>query len=647
MRIYRFGILLWVVCSPVLSARSLAQSTIASIRPGDKVAGVLSAKDPKLNNGKIFRAYRFDADSGRRYAIRLHSADFDAYIGVEKMVGGVTDIVAFDDNSGGGNDALVVFRPAETAPYAVVVTSGPPEGTRVGAYTLELNTLPDPAPPVPRQIAIGDSAVGSFTRESPTWENTSFPYDLFTFRARKGQSLAARARLISSRKSVGDIRFGRTEKNTFVPLGSSGGVSLFRRFTAPEDGDYTVRLMADGPVPYVLHVDERRPEEARTVVRGKTLTGTLDPRVGTDPSPYQDWSLSAREGERLAISAHSSEFDTYLVLNRRQGNNLARMAVNDDSAGNVRNSWIVATAPVTGEYVVRVQSADSAGGAYSLRVDTLARVEQHLRRGPIMAGQEVKATLSRSDSALDDGSPYQEWIYRAKGPNERLLFTMRSSDFDTFLSVGRVQGGKYVEFSSNDDALDDTNANHVSRVLIVAPAAGDFVIRANSMAADQLGAYTLRAGAADVEDRIAKNASAATRLAAGADTLARQLRIAEAIAKIDSALALDSSRVTNFNLNSVCWFGTLRGSATRVLRYCERAVMLDPSRTGIRDSRGVARALSGDARGAIEDFRAYAADTKNDAAPRDQRRAWAEALQAGTPPDQVFREAVRTELLKQ
>lgn len=173
------------------------------------------------------------------------------------------------------------------------------------------------------------------------------------------------------------------------------------------------------------------------------------------------------------------------------------------------------------------------------------------------------------------------------------------------------------------------------------------MIRANSIAGDQFGEYTLRAGAADAEERIARNATAATRLAADADTLARQLRIPEAIAKIDSALALDSSKVTNFNLNSVCWFGTLRGAAARVLPYCDRAVRLDASRTGIMDSRGVARALSGNVSGAIEDFRAYAADSRNAAAARDQRRAWAEALRSGTPPAQLFSEAVRTELLKQ
>jgi hypothetical protein len=84
-----------------------------------------------------------------------------------------------------------------------------------------------------------------------------------------------------------------------------------------------------------------------------------------------------------------------------------------------------------------------------------------------------------------------------------------------------------------------------------------------------------------------------------------------------------------------------------VLPFCERAVQLDPNNTGIRDSRGVARALTGNVAGAIEDFRAYSGDASNNGASRDQRRGWADALQAGTPPEQVLSESVRAELLRQ
>jgi hypothetical protein len=136
-------------------------------------------------------------------------------------------------------------------------------------------------------------------------------------------------------------------------------------------------------------------------------------------------------------------------------------------------------------------------------------------------------------------------------------------------------------------------------------------------------------------------------MAARADSLARQSHIADAITMMDSALVVDSATVTSSQLNSVCWFGTLRSFAPRVLRYCERAVRLDPTATGIMDSRGVARALAGDVPGAIQDFRAYIGDLANSAESRNQRRAWMGALQAGTSPQQVFSEALRTELLKQ
>ena len=560
------------------------------------------------------------------------------------MIGGVTDYVGFDDDSGGGTDALLRFSPTGSGSYAVIVTSALDTAGKGGAYSLELSALPKRAPVI-RAIAIGDSAIGSLGEESPTWEATSFPYDLYTFRARKGQSLAVRLRInrVGTATVRADVSVGRFEKSAFVPLTSSRSTALFRRFTPAEDGEYTIKVVATAPGSYVLHLDERRPDQPRVVAAGKVLTDILDPKVAGQAAPYHDWTFSAREGERLSISLRSSDFDTYLILNRLQGNNVARIAANDDAPGAGNNSRIEATTPATGDYVIRVQSADSAGGGYSLRVDTLGRVEQRLRRDRIVAGQEVSSTLAANDSTLDDGSPYQEWVYRAKAAKERVMFTMRSSAFDTFLSVGRMEGGKFVEFSSNDDAAEDSRANHVSRVLIVAPAAGDFVIRANSVAANETGAYTLRAVPAEVEERGLK----ATFMALRADTLARQGRLAEAIAKMDSALAIDSSRVTNFNLNTVCWFGALQNFATQVLRYCERAVRLDPSRTSIVDSRGVARALSGNVPGAIQDFRAFTADTGNAATSRTQRRAWAEALQAGTPPAQVFSEAVRTELLKQ
>jgi hypothetical protein len=57
--------------------------------------------------------------------------------------------------------------------------------------------------------------------------------------------------------------------------------------------------------------------------------------------------------------------------------------------------------------------------------------------------------------------------------------------------------------------------------------------------------------------------------------------------------------------NSVCWRGALEGFARTVLPACSRAIELDPGNGDYYDSRGVARALSGNVAGAASDFRRY------------------------------------------
>ncbi|WP_306558131.1 tetratricopeptide repeat protein [Nostoc sp. 'Peltigera malacea cyanobiont' DB3992] len=63
--------------------------------------------------------------------------------------------------------------------------------------------------------------------------------------------------------------------------------------------------------------------------------------------------------------------------------------------------------------------------------------------------------------------------------------------------------------------------------------------------------------------------------------------------------------------NTLCWGGSLQKQAADVLPACDKAVALAPEDSRIRDSRGLARALTGDTQGAIEDFEAYIAQAQN------------------------------------
>ncbi len=80
---------------------------------------------------------------------------------------------------------------------------------------------------------------------------------------------------------------------------------------------------------------------------------------------------------------------------------------------------------------------------------------------------------------------------------------------------------------------------------------------------------------------------------------------------------------------------------------CERAVALEPENGNILDSRGLARALTGDLEGARKDFEnavAWAEETGFDAAFIESRTAWIAALQAGENPfDEATLEQLRNE----
>jgi WD40 repeat protein len=87
--------------------------------------------------------------------------------------------------------------------------------------------------------------------------------------------------------------------------------------------------------------------------------------------------------------------------------------------------------------------------------------------------------------------------------------------------------------------------------------------------------------------------------------------------------------------NAVCWQGSLGGCAGDVLRACEHAVVLAADHPSIRDSRGLARALTGDRAGAIDDFVAFIDWARDDAAQAPlvaRRESWVAALRAGRDP---------------
>jgi WD40 repeat protein len=87
--------------------------------------------------------------------------------------------------------------------------------------------------------------------------------------------------------------------------------------------------------------------------------------------------------------------------------------------------------------------------------------------------------------------------------------------------------------------------------------------------------------------------------------------------------------------NAVCWYGSLSGFGPEVITACEKAVELEEGNGGYQDSRGVARALTGDVEGAIEDFKFYVQWAPGAGRPQswiDQRVSWIQELEQGRIP---------------
>ena len=87
-------------------------------------------------------------------------------------------------------------------------------------------------------------------------------------------------------------------------------------------------------------------------------------------------------------------------------------------------------------------------------------------------------------------------------------------------------------------------------------------------------------------------------------------------------------KISQESWNKLCWYGALHGGAKTAISACDTAVALAPGNGEVRNSRGVARALTGDTAGAIADFQAFI--EASDSPDRKKRRqGWIDALKKG------------------
>ena len=147
----------------------------------------------------------------------------------------------------------------------------------------------------------------------------------------------------------------------------------------------------------------------------------------------------------------------------------------------------------------------------------------------------------------------------------------------------------------------------------------------------------------------------APKLIAHGEQLLEVGEIKKAIAKYRFVEEMQSTvEVAAESWNKICWIGSIEGHAKDVLFACEKAVRLAHTQGNWRDSRGLARALTGNTKGAVDDFQLFlkwlnTSDYSNSDKDlrREQRQGWIRELLAGKPPSKIFTKEVLEQLRNQ
>jgi len=350
----------------------------------------------------------------------------------------------------------------------------------------------------PTALRLGQSISGSLTAEDTKVDSEDegqFIYDDYAVRLREGQRIEAIMRAESFDTYL--TAYDATDEQVELASDDDGlgdGTNSRMRFVAPAAGTYLIRarnLSGLEGGDYTLQVSERaappRPPRPTGLRMGATVEGRIadtDP-LNEDDSLYDAYSFRAREGQRYAIRLNSDDFDPIVRVSAARGA-FEEIASNDDSGAGGLNSYLMFTAPSSGDFIVRAAPLDGATtGAYTIEVEEAAPAAP---RNPIAFGDTVEGTLGSHKN--DYGVTAETYVFHAT-TGQRMIATMRSDDFDTYLELFGQQaegaGGTYSVDTDDDGAGEGTN----SRLTYTFYEDGDYVLEARSFIDDGTGSFTL------------------------------------------------------------------------------------------------------------------------------------------------------------
>lgn len=354
-------------------------------------------------------------------------------------------------------------------------------------------------------LRVGQTVSGQLTAEDTKVDSEEigqFVYDTYAIQARDGQRLEVTMRSDAFDAYL-EVYQGSDEGDAIVSDddGLGEGTNSRARFTA-ESGTYIIRARTLGGLDggdYTLQVSDRGPAPRAprpTAIRlGDDVDGAISDRSPVEEDgeygeyTYNGYSFRARQGERFAITLESDDFDPIVRVGRMGRNGVfEELARNDDSGAGGLNSYLIFTAPSSGEFVIRAAPlGDSAEGDYEL---ALSEAPPPLVARPITVGDTVEGSLDDGDGGNQFGTRADAYAFTGTA-GQRIVATMSSDAFDTYLELfsenSDEAGGRYALDSDDDGAGEGTN----SRLTYTIPSDGQYTIEARAFTGEGEGAYTL------------------------------------------------------------------------------------------------------------------------------------------------------------
>ncbi len=188
-------------------------------------------------------------------------------------------------------------------------------------------------------------------------------------------------------------------------------------------------------------------------------------------APFRAFQFDAVAGRRYRVAMRSAEFPAYLRIGRNVGGITDYIRIGGNH-GLDAGAALLLEAEETGSYLVVAHGASGETGAFSLTVDeTSADVARRLYLGNAELGALAGESLHPFEGTA----------------GEEVVITVRSSEFDTVLEVGRDVGGRFLALESNDDGAGGTD----SRVYFTPDASGEYIARVREYSDGAGGGYAI------------------------------------------------------------------------------------------------------------------------------------------------------------